>query len=67
MGIVEKDTQERTYTLREYHCHCDSSNALDYMIYEDEKEYVPIQDKTKGKHIVESLNFFEKNIVGKIK
>ncbi len=66
---TKKNIQETgdKYTLKENNCTChpETCNCLKYMIYCDNKEYVPIQNKLRGEHIVACLNFFEKEIIDK--
>jgi hypothetical protein len=59
------------YTLGGNYCDChpETCNCADYMIFKNKEKYAPVNRKEVGEHIVECLNFFEKNknLVNKLK
>ena len=56
-------TEDIKYTLEVNSCNChpETCNCSDYMIFKNKEKYTPVNNKEVGKHIVDSLNFFEEN------
>ena len=55
--------KKKLYTLGRNHCDCypEICNCQNYIVYENGRNYFSIHNKSIGEHVVEALNFFEKN------